>query len=329
MNGDDFTLTGLPVDVPMFVRIADYIGIWAAYEPVLAALRTLAEPQALESHLQFFAAATPPPPMPAAEMLAASGGKQIALIRLTGLLMKSRSSAGGTSSIEARRQIRMAAADPNVSGILLAIDSPGGTVSGTDDLAADVKAAKRMKPVYAHIDDLGASAAYWIASQADKVTANSPTALVGSIGTLQVVQDISAAADKAGVRTLVFATGALKGMGTPGTTITDEQAQHIQGLVNSVQEQFDAAVRNGRGLSAKQLADVKHGGVMTATDAKQAGLIDAIQPLGKTLAELTAATKDGAGMDRRRAEVDSGTPSCVGSLPTVQRQTLPTMEKGT
>lgn len=62
-------------------------------------------------------------------------------------------------------------------------------MAGTDDLARDVKAASRAKPLWAHIEDMGASAAYWVASQASKITANSETALVGSIGTLQVIHD--------------------------------------------------------------------------------------------------------------------------------------------
>lgn len=313
------------VAIPHFAYLSDYVGLWACLEDYLVALRKYDTPEGHAHILQ--AAANPPPLRQITDKVDAPGGKNIAVIRLTGMLMKGQPSNNGTSTVQARREIRLAAADPNVSGILLAFDSPGGTVSGTDDLAADVKAARRQKPVYAHADDLLASAAYWVASQADKITANSPTALVGSIGTLQVVQDISAAAEKAGIRTLVFATGALKGMGTPGTPITDEQAAHLQGLVNSVQESFDSAVMKGRGLSPTALAAVRHGGVMTATAALQAKLIDAIQPLSKTLAELTQATKDGAGMDRRRAEFETGTPSCVGSFPMVARQHLPTKQE--
>jgi protease-4 len=145
--------------------------------------------------------------------------------------------------------------------------------------------------VVAHIDDLGASAAYWIASQADKITANQPSALVGSIGTIQVIYDQSAAAEQQGIRPLVFATGPLKGLGTPGTKVTEEQAAHVQSLVDSVQVNFDAAVMKGRRMSAKELAAVRHGGVMTATQALNAKLIDAIQPLGKTIVEMMSPPK--------------------------------------
>jgi signal peptide peptidase SppA len=224
-------------------------------------------------------------------MLPGRGQQQTAVVKLTGTLMKQQSSLGGnnTSTIAARRAIRSAAADPNVSGILLAIDSPGGTVAGTADLAADVKAASRKKPVIAHIDDLGASAAYWIASQADAVYANTPTALVGSIGTVLSITDSSGAGEKSGVKTMTFATGPLKAAGYDGTPITDEQAAYFQGLVDSLQQEFDAAVQRGRRLSDTKLAAVKSGAVYPAAEAQPLGLIDGVQPLEKSLALLTSA----------------------------------------
>ena len=276
--------------IPGFARLVDYVGLWSVEPTAAARLFGLAKSFDLAAHIQE-RLAHPEPLRSAVEKIPAAGGSSTALIRLTGLLMKGQSSMGGTSTVQARRDIRQAAADPDVSGIVLAIDSPGGTVSGTDDLATDVRAARRIKPVVAQIDDLGASAAYWVASQASKVYANSSTALIGSIGTYQVLQDMSEAAAKEGIRTLVFATGALKGLGTPGSKVTDEQAAHVQALVDAVQGSFDAAVQKGRGLTDRQLATVRHGGVLTAPDAMNAKLIDGIQPLSKTLAEMSSAAR--------------------------------------
>jgi signal peptide peptidase SppA len=222
-------------------------------------------------------------------MVPARDGKNVAVIRAVGTLMKQQSSMGGTSTIQLRRDIRSAAADPTVSASCSAIDSPGGTVAGTADLAADVKAARRKKPVWAHIDDLGASAAYWLASQADAVYANNPTALVGSIGTLQVVYDYSAAAEKEGVKTLVFRTGPLKGAGVPGAAVTEEQAANYQRLVNETQTHFDAAVRAGRGMTRAELDAVRTGGVFPAGEAVGLKLIDGVRPLDATLAALAGA----------------------------------------
>lgn len=273
--------------VPAFARLDDYLGMWAMLPERFMSVWELATRMNLRQHVDDGADEL----RASLEKHPTAGGKTLAVVRMSGLLMKSQSSLGGTSTIQVRRDIRQAASDPDVGGILMLIDSPGGTVAGTHDLAVDVKAASKSKPVWAHIDDTGASAAYWIASQADRITINSPTAIAGGIGTFQVVNDLSGAAEKAGVRTLLFSTGPLKGMGTPGTKITDEQAAHYQHLVDSAQVSFDAAVKSGRKLSAKEMATVRSGAVYTGNQAMDMRLVDAVQPLGKTLAEMSQEMK--------------------------------------
>jgi protease-4 len=128
----------------------------------------------------------------------------VAVISLTGKLMKQQASmGGGTSTVQARRDIRAAASDPDIGAILLRIDSPGGTAAGTKELADEITAAKTKKPVWAYVEDMAASAAYWAASQASRIIANE-TALVGSIGTYGVVQDTSGMAAMEGVKVHVI-----------------------------------------------------------------------------------------------------------------------------
>src|SRR5690606_31819803 len=129
-----------------------------------------------------------------------------------GAMTKQGSSFGGASTVRTRRAIRSAAADKSVSAIMLLIDSPGGSVSGTSDLADDVANAKKKKPVYAYIEDTCCSAAYWVASQCSAIYAN-PTAIVGSIGTYMVVADYSRMAENAGVKVHCISTGKYKGAG--------------------------------------------------------------------------------------------------------------------
>jgi signal peptide peptidase SppA len=279
----------------------DYCGLWSMEPSAAAKLQEHIASLDLPAHIAAHAAGLPAPL--AAEKVDLPGGRKIAVVKLSGILLKSQSSFGGTSTVQARREIRAAAADPNVDGILLQIDSPGGTVAGTDDLAKEVKAANKQKPVWAHIEDLGASAAYWVASQASRITANSPTALVGSIGTIQVVHDVSQNFQREGIRTLVFATGPLKGLGTPGAPITTEQSDHLQSLIDSVQKSFDAAVRQGRGLAAKELAAVRHGGVLTAEDALAAKLVDGIQPLTQTITDFGKALKSKITFSQENREI--------------------------
>jgi signal peptide peptidase SppA len=276
--------------LPAGVRLSDYLGVWCV-EPQRF-LRAWHNVQALDL-VAHFRASTPAPKADAPMQLSPiADGKSIAVIPIVGEMMKGQSSLGeSASTILIRRQLRQAAADPNVVGILLAIDSPGGTVAGTADLAADVLAARKQKPVYAQIEDLGASAAYWVASQAEKVFANQATALVGSIGTYLVVDDTSAANDAQGVKTLVFRTGPLKGAGIEGSPVTDEQAAHFQQIVNDLQVHFDSAVQKARKLTDNQLAQVRSGGVFAAGEALRLKLIDGIQSLDRTREELAKAAR--------------------------------------
>jgi signal peptide peptidase SppA len=275
--------------VPQFRRLDQYVGAWAIEPSRGAALWELARGTNLAAHVE----ESPPRPRSQAEKVNASGST-VAVIRVAGVLMKQASSmSAGTSTVQLRRDIRQAAADPDVSAILLAIDSPGGTVAGVEDLARDVQNAKARKPVWAFIDDLGASAAYWIASQAEKVFANGRTALVGSIGTLMTVYDLSGMAEQQGIKALVYSTGPLKGAGTEGAPVTPEQSAYFQGIVNDAQSSFDAAVKKGRGLSSKQLDEVRSGAVFGAEDALSRKLIDGIQSLDATLEALAKTARKG------------------------------------
>lgn len=272
------------IDLPLFARLHDYTGLWLMRHEEFADLHRLAERTDWSAHM----AAAPAKVSSYANMVPAKGGKSTAIIEARGTLAKSQLSFGGSSSVQLRRDIRAAANDPNVTGIALVIDSPGGTVAGTPDLAAEVKAARRKKPVYAFIEDLGASAAYWLASQADMIFAGNQTTQIGSIGTVMAVFDESAAAEKEGVKVHVITTGPLKA-NVSGAPVSDEYIANAQARVNEIQAQFDAAVRSGRGMTAAQLAAVRSGAVFLANEAMGLKLIDGIKSFDQTLEALAAA----------------------------------------
>lgn len=266
-------------------RHHDWLGLWAMEEAAALALRFLVERTPPGPHM----AAAPARAPTYTTLVPGKAGSSIAVIRAAGTLMKAESSFGGTSTVQLRRDIRNAVADEAVSGILLAVDSPGGTVDGTWDLANEVKAANRKKPVYAWVDGLAASAAYWMASQAGQVYAGNPMAQIGSIGTYLAVYDYSAAAERDGVKVHLFTTGPLKGLGVPGAPITDDQKAHLQGRINEAQTFFDDAVRKGRGLSAAQLEAVRTGAAWFADAAQERRLIDGVKSFDQAVAALAAA----------------------------------------
>ena len=148
---------------------------------------------------------------------------------------------GATSSGEIGSAIREAAGRDDIKAVMLDIDSPGGTVAGTPELAAAVASLNDRKPVYAFSCGQMCSAAYWIASQARAVYAT-PSAQVGSIGVVQAVIDDSAALAADGIKVEVFSVGKYKAMGAPGTPLTDDQRGLIRSNLEETARDFHAAV---------------------------------------------------------------------------------------
>ena len=205
----------------------------------------------------------------------------IAVIRINGFMMKGRSKFGGTSTIFTRQQLRAAAIDPKVEQIMLLIESPGGTAAGTMELAAEIERTNAIKPVIAQIEDMGASAAIWSAVFASRIFANT-MAQVGSIGTVAVARDSSAAAKEAGIVVHVVSSGPLKGAHVPGTEVTAEHLAEMQKIVDALSDEFFGAVSDRRGLTGARLRAVTTGGVFMSAEAHELGLIDGIQSTEET-----------------------------------------------
>lgn len=129
---------------------------------------------------------------------ASGSSKTVRIIPIQGSLTKSDQSCGPVGMATVGRWIQQADSDPNVDSIVLSIDSPGGTVSGTEDLANIIKGT--TKPIIAFIEDMACSAAYWLASCCDEIVANNSTAQVGSIGVLMSFADAQPMWEAKGVK---------------------------------------------------------------------------------------------------------------------------------
>lgn len=273
-------------DVP---HLDEYFGVWSILEEPFRAAVARVRGIDLRAHIDGQQSQPQPKAYDAAGDYQIEEG--VAIIRLTGPMMKYVSSlSGGTSTVVARRRIRNAVGNGSVRAILLQIDSPGGTVSGTHDLADDVAAAARQKPTFAYVEDLGASAAYWVASQATKVYAN-PTAMIGSIGTYAVIEDYSEQAEMLGIKVHVIRAGAFKGAGEPGTEITAEQLAEWQRIVDELNGFFVRGVAAGRSLDMEKVNDLADGRVHIGAAAKKLKLIDGVQSLDETLGQLARTSK--------------------------------------
>ena len=227
--------------------------------------------------------------------------KGVAIITLQDFLTKGESKFGGTSTVMTRMAIREAIMDPDVNAIMLSIDSPGGTASGTKELADDVARAEMIMPVVTQVTDLMASAALWIGVQASQVVANA-TAEIGSIGTVVAVEDSSKAADMQGVKVHVISTGEFKGAFASGTKVTKAQLDDVQERVDDINSFFLDGVATGRRMSMQSLAKIADGRMFIASKALDLGLIDAIQSPDATFAQLVELSSD---KDKKRKRMSA------------------------
>jgi signal peptide peptidase SppA len=206
-----------------------------------------------------------------------NSGNKVAIIPVLGTMNKRGDMCSyGTKDIVA--MINQANADPNVGSIVLEIDSPGGAVDGTEELAMAVK--NSAKPVVAFIDGLGASAAYWVASQSSYIYANSEkTAFIGSIGTLAIHVDQSQWLEKEGVKVSVIRAEAAKDKahGNPYEPLTDDVKAQFVAELNSINDFFISSVKSGRGDKLHNgNEDVFTGKVYDGKSAVSTGLIDRV-----------------------------------------------------
>jgi signal peptide peptidase SppA len=182
------------------------------------------------------------------------------------------------------QQLRKAEADPDIKAIVLDIDSPGGMVAGLPELAAEIAATKKY--VLAVANQMAASAAYWLASQADDVVV-APSGEVGSIGVVTIHQDLSAAFEAEGVKNTVLVTADHKYEGNPYEPLSDEAKAAIMADLKAFDDMFVRDVAKGRGVStAKVRADFGQGRTLLAKAAVAAGMADRVGTLRDEVRKL-------------------------------------------
>ena len=171
--------------------------------------------------------------------------------------------------------INLFAKDPQVKRIAFQVSSPGGTVTGVEELANKVR--NISKPTMSYTDSEMASAAYWIASATDRVIA-SPSSTVGSIGVYMTIEDLTEMAKAQGIKMLVIKSGKYKGAGIPGTSLTDEQVANLQESVDLIHADFKAAVLMTRKMvKAEDMEGQVFNGKQAAAKGLVTGLADSFE----------------------------------------------------
>jgi protease-4 len=203
-----------------------------------------------------------------------SGGPHTAVIDVKGIIVS-----GGEADAETIiKSLNMAAKDPNTKGIILRVNSPGGSPvqsSYVHEAIRDIKKEYPDIPIHAVVEDLCASGGYFIASAADKIFVNE-SSIVGSIGVVMNGFGFTEAIKRLGVERRLYTAGEHKGFLDPFSDVNPGEQAHVQSMLNDIHQEFIQAVKNGRGERLKQNPNLFSGLVWAGSESIQLGLTDAI-----------------------------------------------------
>ena len=190
---------------------------------------------------------------------------------------------GAADPVDISKLISKADKDVTIKAIILEINSPGGSVVASKEIANAIKSAQ--KPTVAWIREVGASGAFWAATSADKIVAD-PASLTGSIGVTASYVDFAKAMDKYGITYNQLASGELKETGSPFKELTAKEKEYLMGKVITLKDIFVATIAANRNLTFDYVNEKATGEVWLGTEAKEMGFVDVLG--GKAEAQATA-----------------------------------------
>ncbi|MDO4894126.1 signal peptide peptidase SppA [Moraxella sp.] len=184
----------------------------------------------------------------------------------------------GVSAFEVSEALSEAFDNPNAKSVALVINSPGGSPVQSDEIweaMMDLRKENPDKKLYAVIEDIGASGAYYIASAADEIWAN-PSSLVGSIGVIMSGYNVEELMKKVGVRDVTMTAGEYKDILSSSRPMTEKEKAHIQALLDATHQDFINSVKQGRGKKLKNPEENQlfSGLIWTGRQAVDLGLAD-------------------------------------------------------
>lgn len=240
--------------------------------------------------------------------LEGDGARKVAVVNVSGQIHGGEGgpdlfSAGGAGARDVIDQLRHAAEDDRTAAVIVRVDSPGGAVVASDEIARAIARLRGRKPVVASMGDLAASGGYYVASQAQRIVAN-PGTITGSIGVIAILPNLEGAASKLGIRPIVIKSGELKDAGSPFREMTSDERALYQRLLDEAHTQFIDAVASGRAMDPEEVRRLADGRIFSGAQAHANGLVDELGDLDRAydhalgLAELE---RDGARLVELRA----------------------------
>ena len=227
------------------------------------------------------------------------GRGDVAVIRLAGFISQKPTVFsflfGGTSTEQFAAEVVAAMRDESVAAVVVDVDSPGGSVFGVPEAARRIYNARGSKPLIAVANPIMASAAYYLASQADEIVAT-PSAVVGSIGVIAVHVDRSEALRKEGLKVTLITSGRRKAEGNQTEPLGEEARAAVQERLDYYGELFVSDVARGRRTSSAVVrTGYGEGAYFTAAKARDLGMVDRLA----TLEEIVGALAEGSPLPGR------------------------------
>ena len=175
--------------------------------------------------------------------------------------------------------------DDGIRGVIVRINSPGGSVGPSQEIYHELKKLAAKKKVYISASSVCASGGYYIASAGEKIYAN-PSTITGSIGVIMEQVVAEELLKKIGIQPNTLKAGKFKDVGSPFRKMKDDERAYFQQILDSIHEQFIKDVADGRKMPFEQVKKLSDGRIYTGTQAKELGLVDGIGTFYDTVDDM-------------------------------------------
>ncbi|HHJ2687458.1 TPA: signal peptide peptidase SppA, partial [Escherichia coli] len=220
----------------------------------------------------------------------ADTGDSIGVVFANGAIMDGEETQGNVGGDTTAAQIRDARLDPKVKAIVLRVNSPGGSVTASEVIRAELAAARAAgKPVVVSMGGMAASGGYWISTPANYIVAN-PSTLTGSIGIFGVITTVENSLDSIGVHTDGVSTSPLADVSIT-RALPPEAQQMMQLSIENGYKRFITLVADARHSTPEQIDKIAQGHVWTGQDAKANGLVDSLGDFDDAVAKAAELAK--------------------------------------
>ena len=199
-------------------------------------------------------------------------GDAVAVVRIEGTILSSDNpSSEDAVSSRVNHDLQAAEEDPTVKAIVLRVDSPGGSVTGSAQIWEVLQTVE--KPIIVSMASVAASGGYYVSAPADYIIAR-PDTLTGSLGVILTLYDASDLIDKVGIKVIDITSGENKAMGSTWAELTAEQRDILESITTEAYDEFVRVIADGRHLSEEEVRQLADGRVYSGRQALANGLID-------------------------------------------------------